>query len=69
MKKKSLCERLKDVKFSDEYKFNISRCVNKFPGKISGMKSQDCHVFFQCLFLVAIQNFSTLKIQTSNNID
>jgi hypothetical protein len=43
--KKGLCEWLKCVKFPDGYASNIGRCVNKVPGKISGMKSYDCHVF------------------------
>jgi hypothetical protein len=65
--KKSLCEWLKGVKFPDRYASNIGRYVNKLLGKISGMKSNDCHVFLQCLLPVAIQNFSTSEIRTTLN--
>ena len=37
-----------DVKFSDGYVSNLSRCVEKGQ-KFSGMKSHDCHVFMQRL--------------------
>ncbi|XP_062176073.1 uncharacterized protein LOC133881134 [Alnus glutinosa] len=63
--RKSLCEWLKVVKLPDGYASNISWCVNKLPGKISSMKSHDCHVFLLCLLSVAIQKFLTLQIQTT----
>jgi hypothetical protein len=62
--RKSLCEWLKGVKFPDGYGSNISR-LNKLPGKISGMKNHNCHVFLQGLLPVAIQKFLTLEIQTT----
>jgi hypothetical protein len=49
--RKSLCEWFKVVKFPDGYASNISRCVNKVLGKISGMKSHDYHVFLQRFLL------------------
>jgi hypothetical protein len=63
--RKSLCDWLKGVKFPDGYASNIGRCVNKVPGKISGMKSHDCHVFLQRLLFVAIQKILTQEIQTT----
>jgi hypothetical protein len=63
--KKGLCEWLKCVKFPDGYASNIGRCVNKVPGKISGMKSHDCHVFLQRLLPVAIRNLSTPEIRST----
>ena len=37
-----------DVKFSDGYVSNLSRCV-EHGHKLLGMKSHDCHVFMQPL--------------------
>ena len=37
-----------DVKFSDEYVSNLSRCVEQGQ-TFSGMKSHDCHVFMRQL--------------------
>ena len=45
---------LKSVKFSDGYTANLSRNVSINDGKISGLKTHDCHVLFQKLLLVAI---------------
>jgi hypothetical protein len=53
------------VKFPDGYASNIGRCVNKLPGKISGMKSHDCHVFLQRLLPVAICGYLTTEIRTT----
>jgi len=41
------CEFLQSVKFPDGYASNISRCVNISDGKLSGLKSHDCHVLLQ----------------------
>jgi hypothetical protein len=65
--KKSLCEWLKCVKFPDGYASNIGRCVNKLPGKISSMKSHDCHVFLQ--HLLPCCNLKFLYVKNTNNID
>ncbi|XP_039146815.1 uncharacterized protein LOC120284059 [Dioscorea cayenensis subsp. rotundata] len=49
------CEFLKTVKFPDGYASNISRCVNVHDGKISGLKSHDCHVLMQRLLPLGIR--------------
>ncbi|XP_042988732.1 uncharacterized protein LOC122316266 [Carya illinoinensis] len=51
------CEWLASIKFPDGFASNISRCVSVADGKISGMKSHDCHVFMQRLLPVAIGGF------------
>jgi len=56
---------LKGVKFPDGYASNISRCVNVKEGKISGMKSHDCHIFFQRLLPVAIRPYLSNEIRTT----
>ena len=38
---------LKSVKYSDGYAANISRSVNAKNGRLSGLKSHDCHVLYR----------------------
>ncbi|XXG47862.1 hypothetical protein AAC387_Pa02g2430 [Persea americana] len=52
--KKGFCEWFKLVKFPDRYASNISRSVNITDGKISGLKSHDCHVLLQRLLPIVI---------------
>jgi hypothetical protein len=47
--KRVICQFLKDVKVPDSYASNIARCVNVEECKISGLKSHDSHILFQCL--------------------
>ena len=55
--KKGFCEWFKSVKFPDGYASNISQCVNITDGKISGLKSHDCHVLLQRLLPVVIRGY------------
>ncbi|XP_012829657.1 PREDICTED: uncharacterized protein LOC105950835 [Erythranthe guttata] len=55
--KKSFCKFLKGVKFPDGYAVNISRCVNIKDGKITGLKSHDCHVLLQRLLPVGLRGY------------
>ncbi|KAK9277062.1 hypothetical protein L1049_006601 [Liquidambar formosana] len=64
-KRKGLCEWLKSVKFPDGYASNITRCVNATDGKISGMKSHDCHVFLQQLLLIAVRGYLRKDVSTA----
>ena len=64
VEKASLFDWLQCVKFPDGYASNISHCVNTKNGKISGMKSHDCHVLLQCLLLVAIRGYLSTEIRT-----
>ena len=50
-------EWLKSIKFPDGYAANISRNVNTSEGKISGLKSHDCHVLLQRLLLVGLRPY------------
>ena len=56
-KRKDFCRFLKSVKYLDEYASNISRNVNVNEGKISGLKSHDCHVLLQQLLPIGIQPY------------
>ncbi|KAL2492096.1 Uncharacterized protein Adt_27724 [Abeliophyllum distichum] len=51
------CKFLKSVKFPDGYASNISNCVRENEGKISGLKTHDCHVLLQQLLPVGIRKF------------
>ncbi|XP_042972744.1 uncharacterized protein LOC122304538 [Carya illinoinensis] len=55
--RRAFCAWLSKVKFPDGFASNIARCVNATEGKISGMKSHDCHVFMQALLPVVIGGF------------
>ncbi|XP_073120385.1 uncharacterized protein [Henckelia pumila] len=50
-----LCRWLKDVRFSNGYASNMSRCVDMNKLRMFGMKSHDCHVFMQRLIPVAFK--------------
>ena len=56
MQIKEVCSWLKQLKFPDGYASNIARCVNANEGKISGMKSHDCHVFMQRLLPILFRD-------------
>ncbi|XP_042983672.1 uncharacterized protein LOC122313038 isoform X1 [Carya illinoinensis] len=55
--KNKFCEWLSDIKFPDGFSSNISNCVSLRDGKISGMKSHDCHVFLHRLLPIAAGGF------------
>ncbi|XP_026452382.1 uncharacterized protein LOC113352830 [Papaver somniferum] len=63
--RKILCEWLKSVKFPDGYASNIARCVKEKDGKVSGMKSHDCHVFLQRILPVALRGFLPKNISSA----
>jgi len=53
---KSIYKWISELKMPDDYASNIARCAN--PDKVSmhGMKSHDCHVFMECLLLIAFRS-------------
>ncbi|CAN1121606.1 hypothetical protein LINPERHAP2_LOCUS866 [Linum perenne] len=53
--RKNFCQFMKEVKFPDGYASNISRCASVSEGKITGLKSHDCHVLLQRLLPVGIR--------------
>ncbi|KAL3520947.1 hypothetical protein ACH5RR_019096 [Cinchona calisaya] len=55
--KRVVCEWLKNLKFSDGYVSNISRCIDLNECKLTGMKSHDCHVFMERLLPIAFKEF------------
>ena len=62
--RQGFCEFLKSMKFPDGYASNISRCASINDGKISGLKSHDCHVLLQRLLPIGIRGY--LKKEVSD---
>ena len=49
---------LKSVKYPDGYAANISRSVNAKNGRLSGLKSHDCHVLLQRILPIGLRGFA-----------
>ena len=58
------CKFLKSVKFSDEFVYNISWCVNERDEKISGLKTHDCHILLHRLLPIDIRSFLSKNVYT-----
>jgi hypothetical protein len=43
------------VKFPDGFASNISRCINADGTKVQGLKTHDCHIRLQRIFLAAMR--------------
>jgi hypothetical protein len=54
VEQRALCHWLQNIKVSDGYSANLSRCVNIREQKIHGMKTHDCHVFLKRLLPLAV---------------
>ena len=63
--RKDFCAFLNSVKFPDGYAANISRNVSIKDGKISGLKSHDCHVILQRLIPVGIRRYLPKDVNTA----
>uniref|UniRef100_A0A2N9GCW6 Transposase-associated domain-containing protein n=1 Tax=Fagus sylvatica TaxID=28930 RepID=A0A2N9GCW6_FAGSY len=57
-------EFLKSVKYPDGYAANISRSVNTRNGRLSGLKSHDCHVLLQRVLPIGMRGFVDKDIST-----
>ena len=49
---------LKSVKYPDGYAANISRSVNAKNGRLSSLKSHDCHVLLQRILSIRLREFA-----------
>ena len=49
---------LKSVKYPDSYAANISRSVNAKNGRLSGLKSHNCHVLLQRILPIGLREFA-----------
>ncbi|XP_074300381.1 uncharacterized protein LOC141631640 [Silene latifolia] len=54
--KRVLCNWICNLKFSDGYASDLSRCVDLKDLRLHGMKSHDCHVFMERLLPVALKH-------------
>jgi hypothetical protein len=54
---KAFCDFLREVKFSDGFASNISRCLNADGTKVQGLKSHDCHILLQRILPTAMRDF------------
>ncbi|XP_073120394.1 uncharacterized protein [Henckelia pumila] len=57
------CRFIKSVKFSDGFAANLSKNVNETIGKISGLKSHDCHVLLQRLLPAGIRPYLKKEVR------
>lgn len=60
--KEAFFEFLKSVKYPDGYAANISKCVNTSNGKLTGLKSHDCHVLIQRILPIGMRGFVDKEI-------
>lgn len=63
--REGFCDFLKSVKYPDGYAANISRCVTTKAGKLSGLKSHDCHILLQRLLAIGLRGYLTKDISTT----
>ncbi|KAF7114861.1 hypothetical protein RHSIM_RhsimUnG0074200 [Rhododendron simsii] len=56
---------LKSIKYPDGYAANISKCVNTNGGKLSGLKSHDCHVLLQRILPIGMRGYLNNEIGTA----
>ncbi|XXG77568.1 hypothetical protein AAC387_Pa08g1698 [Persea americana] len=58
-------EYLKSIKYPNGYAANLSRCVTSKNGKLSGLKSHDCHVLLQRLLPIGMRGHANNEICTT----
>ncbi|XP_021279209.1 uncharacterized protein LOC110412894 [Herrania umbratica] len=56
--RKIVCAWVKQLRLPDSFASNISHCVNEIDCKFYGMKSHDCHVFFQRLLPIVFRDMA-----------
>ncbi|XP_058207294.1 uncharacterized protein LOC131320577 [Rhododendron vialii] len=63
--REGFCDFLKSIKYPDGYAANISKCVNTQGGKLSGLKSHDCHVLLQRILPIGMRGYLNKEIGTA----
>ncbi|XP_028107689.1 uncharacterized protein LOC114306623 [Camellia sinensis] len=58
-------EFLKSIKYLDGYAANISRSVNAKNGRLTGLKSHDCHVLIQRILPIGMRGYVDKEISTT----
>ena len=62
--RQGFCEFIGSIKYPDSYAANLSNCVNTHSGKLSGLKSHDCHVLLQRLLPIGMRGYLKKEILT-----
>ena len=57
---------LKSVKFLDGFVYNTSRCVNDKDGKISSLKTHDCHILLHQHLPIGVQAYLPKNVYTTD---
>jgi hypothetical protein len=55
--KKAFCGFLREVKFSNGFASNISRCLNAEGTMVQGLKTHNCHILLQRILPAAMRGF------------
>ena len=55
---------MEELRFPDGISSNLRRCVDYKNGKLSGMKSHDCHIMMENLLPVAFRELLPGKVWT-----
>nr|XP_033516354.1 uncharacterized protein LOC117280718 isoform X2 [Nicotiana tomentosiformis] len=53
--RREICDWVKNLRMRDEYASNLSRCVDMKEGKLTSIKSHDCHIFLESLMPIAFK--------------
>ena len=56
---------MKSVKYPDGYAANISKLVNTRNGRLTGLKSHDCHVLIQRILPIGMRGYVDKEISTT----
>ena len=62
--RQGFCDFIGSIKYPDGYAANLPNCVNDQGGKLSGLKSHDCHVLLQRLLPVGMRGYLKKEILT-----
>ncbi|XP_062093595.1 uncharacterized protein LOC133799612 [Humulus lupulus] len=62
--RKQICEFLQSIKFPNGYAANLSHNVNMKDGKITGLKSHDCHILLQMLLPISVRPYLKKKMMS-----
>ncbi|KAM6547332.1 hypothetical protein CsatB_019008 [Cannabis sativa] len=64
--RQTICKFLESVKFPDGYAANLSRNIIMKDGKITGLKSHDCHILLQILLPICVRPYLKKKSDECN---
>ena len=62
--RQGFCDFIGSINYPDGYAANLFNCVNTQGGKLSGLKSHDCHVLLQRLLPIGMRGYLKKEILT-----